>query len=190
MLIAALIVLNTMLGRRPGERTREIHVYTSLGLAPVHVAMLFLAEAAALGTLGGSSSATSLARALPQFSPTFQLMPGVDLNYSSLGRPSSTMGLVLSVVMAHSAMRGLLAMASRLAAPSLQRAWKLPAPRGDLLVVDLPFTVNEAAARGVCVFLEEYFTSITCKTGSGRFTSDNLQPFITPSTIGATPSAA
>ena len=51
MLIAAVIILNAMLGA-VAERTNEIHVYTSIGLAPVHVGMLFLAEAAALGTIG------------------------------------------------------------------------------------------------------------------------------------------
>ncbi|MBC7289481.1 MAG: ABC transporter permease, partial [Armatimonadetes bacterium] len=51
IIIAALIVLNTMLGA-VHERVREIHIYSSLGLAPVHISMLFLAEAAVFANLG------------------------------------------------------------------------------------------------------------------------------------------
>ncbi|MDP6380344.1 MAG: ABC transporter permease, partial [Phycisphaerae bacterium] len=51
MIIGALIILNTMLGS-VAERRREIHIYTSLGLAPLHVAALFIAEAAAFGIMG------------------------------------------------------------------------------------------------------------------------------------------
>ena len=49
--IAGLIVFNTMMGSI-AERTREIHVYTSLGLAPVHVGALFVAEAMTYGLIG------------------------------------------------------------------------------------------------------------------------------------------
>src|SRR6266700_7604696 len=43
ILIAALIVLNTMLNA-VFERQKEIHIFSSIGLAPNHVAMLFMAE--------------------------------------------------------------------------------------------------------------------------------------------------
>ena len=45
--IAGLIIFNTMMGSI-AERRREIHVYTSLGLAPLHVGRLFVAEALTL----------------------------------------------------------------------------------------------------------------------------------------------
>ena len=60
MLIAALIVLNTMLGA-VYERWREIGVYSSVGLAPMHIALLFVAEAACTPS-SGSPSATSWGR--------------------------------------------------------------------------------------------------------------------------------
>ncbi len=173
MLIAGVIVLNTMLGA-VAERTREIHVYTSVGLAPAHVGMLFLAEAAALGTLGvvfgyifGQGLATILSGT--------HLLPGVDLNYSSLSA-IVTMGAVLALVML-SALWPARA-ASRVAAPSLTREWRLPPAVGDILDVELPFTVNETAARGVCAFLAEYLATAS-QTGAGRFTADELRPFAT-----------
>src|SRR5213076_728247 len=49
--IAAMIIFNTMMGSI-AERRREIHVYTSLGLAPLHVGALFVAEAMTYGLIG------------------------------------------------------------------------------------------------------------------------------------------
>ena len=178
MLIAGVIILNTMLGA-VAERTREIHVYTSIGLAPSHVGMLFLAEAAALGTIGvvagyifGQGFATVLAWT--------HILPDVALNYSSISA-IVTMGMVLGVVML-SALWPARA-ASRVAAPSLQRDWKLPKPVGDLLAVDLPFTVNESAAKGVCAFIAEFLIS-TSQSGTGRFTADAVRAFYRQTTQG------
>ncbi len=169
--LAILIVLNTMLGA-VAERTREIHVYISLGLAPRHVGTLFLAEAAALGTIGvvfgyvfGQGLATLLSHT--------HLMAGVDLNFSSMSA-IYTMGLVLGIVMLSTLWPAWTAM--RVAAPSSQRDWKLPAAQGDLLQVDLPFTVNALASRGICAFLAEYFVSIS-QAGSGRFSAEAIEPF-------------
>jgi len=178
MVLAGIIVLNTMLGAVT-ERAREIHVYTSIGLAPAHVGMLFLAEAGALGTLGvvfgyiaGQGVATLLSHT--------HWMPGVDLNYSSLSA-ILTMGLVLGVVMASALWPA--RSASRIAAPSLSRSWLLPRPEGDLLSVDLPFTVNETAARGICAFLAEFLVS-AAQTGNARFTADQIEGFSQPTTYG------
>ena len=52
LLVAGLIIFNTMLNSI-AERKGEIHVYTSLGLAPFHVGAIFLAEAVTYGLLGG-----------------------------------------------------------------------------------------------------------------------------------------
>jgi hypothetical protein len=135
--------------------------------------MLFLAEAAALGTLGivfgyifGQGFATVLSHT--------HLMSGIDLNYSSYAA-ITTMGLVLALVML-SALWPARA-ASRVAAPSLQRDWKLPKPVGDILAVDLPFTVNESASKGVLAFVEEYLISAG-QTGADHFTADNIKPLL------------
>ena len=184
MIIAGVIVLNTMLGS-VSERTREIHVYTSVGLSPGHVGMLFLAEAGAIGTLGvvfGYIFGQGLATVLSWT----HWLPGVDLNYSSLSA-IVTMGIVLGIVML-SALWPAYA-ASRMAMPSLQREWKLPRPIGDTLAVDLPFTVNETAAQGVCAFVAEYLVG-TSLAGSGIFTADALSGSIHPTTQGAVRSIA
>ena len=51
LLIAGLIVFNTMLGA-VYERTQEIGTFNAVGLAPGHVSGLFMAEAVALGVIG------------------------------------------------------------------------------------------------------------------------------------------
>ena len=51
LLIASLIVLNTMMGA-VYERFREIAVYSSVGLAPIHISFLFIAESCVYGVLG------------------------------------------------------------------------------------------------------------------------------------------
>jgi hypothetical protein len=53
LLVAGLIIFNTMMGSI-AERKREIHVYTSLGLAPAHVGRCFVAEALTYGLIGAS----------------------------------------------------------------------------------------------------------------------------------------
>jgi hypothetical protein len=180
MLIAGVIILNTMLGA-VSERTREIHVYTSIGLAPSHVGMLFLAEAAALGTIGVVSGYI-FGQGLATILSYTHLLPGVDLNYSSLSA-IVTMGLVLTLVMLSALWPA--RSATRVAAPSLDRKWRLPKPIGDTLYVELPFTVNETAAKGVVAFIEDFLITTT-QTG-GRFTADHIQPFTAPSTYADLP---
>ncbi|HPO91480.1 MAG TPA: hypothetical protein PLJ44_10260, partial [Victivallales bacterium] len=51
ILIASLIIFNTILNS-VAERKGEIHIYTSIGLAPHHVGILFLAEALTYGMMG------------------------------------------------------------------------------------------------------------------------------------------
>jgi len=51
LIIAGLIIFNTMLSSI-AERKKEIYIYTSLGLAPLHVGFLFLAEALTYGLMG------------------------------------------------------------------------------------------------------------------------------------------
>ena len=51
MLIAALIVLNTMLGT-VYERLKDIGIYAAVGLAPSHIALLFIRRSLRLCGLG------------------------------------------------------------------------------------------------------------------------------------------
>ncbi len=169
LIMAALIILCTMLNS-VAERRGEIHVYTSLGLAPRHVGALFIAESATYGLLGsvfgyvaGQGLATLLSR--------FNLMGNVTLNYSGT-QVILTMGLVLAVTMLSGIIPAILA--GRIASPSHAASWSLPAPVAGAIRDILPFTTTPAAADGLVAFIHEYLEAH--KDGAiGHFTCDALE---------------
>jgi len=171
LIVAGLIILNTMLSSI-AERKREIYIYTSLGLAPLHVGFLFLAEAVTYGLMGsvmGYVVGQGVAKTLTEFG----LMGGVTLNYSGL-QAIITMLLVLGVVVASSLVPAFLA--GKLATPSNEMTWKVPRPDGDVIRDRLPFTATHRTAGGVLAFLYEYMDAH--REGSiGVFSADNLRTF-------------
>ncbi|MCZ6678170.1 MAG: LysM peptidoglycan-binding domain-containing protein [Candidatus Poribacteria bacterium] len=152
ILIASLIVLNTMLGA-VYERVREISIYSSVGLAPVHIAFLFLAEAcvyAVIGAVIGYLLGQIVATLLVQFG----WLSGLTLNYSSMSTVVAT--IIVMVVVVGSTMYPAVK-ASRMAVPDIERKWKLPEPEGDEWHFDLPFTVLAEESLGMNIFMRDYF---------------------------------
>ncbi|MCE5238206.1 M28 family peptidase [bacterium] len=154
ILIAAMICLNTMLGS-VYERVREIYIYSSLGLAPTHIAALFIAEAcvyAILGAVAGYLFGQVISKVLAETG----LLAGLNLNYSSLSAVGSTIIIMLTVLLSviYPARR-----ASEIASPGIERRWHLPEPKGDEIDMKLPFTVTGDQALGVNMFLNEYLAA-------------------------------
>ena len=174
MIIASLIIFNTMLNS-VAERKGEIHIYTSLGLAPKHVGVLFLAEAVTYGLMG-SICGYVLGQGLAKVLTHFNLMGGITLNYSG-SSVIMTMGVVLGVVVLSSIAPAV--MASRLATPSKDMKWRVPEPKDDVISDILPFTVSQVTAKGLNAFIHE-FMDIHRDGSSGNFTTDDLE--ILPST--------
>ncbi len=165
ILIAALIVLNTMLGA-VYERVREIGIYSSVGLAPVHIAFLFLAEAcvyaivgAVLGYLLGQATATVMVN--------FGWLAGLTLNYSSMSTVVATI-IVMIVVIGSTLYPAI--KASRMAVPDIERKWKLPEPEGDEWHFSLPFTVLSEESLGLNVFMRDYFDAHADESASDFYT--------------------
>ena len=154
ILVAALIVLNTMMGS-VYERFREIGIYSSVGLAPVHIAFLFIAEAcvyAVLGTVVGYLLGQGVAKLL-----LWQgLLQGLSVNYSALSTVISS-ALVMLVVLLSSLYPA--RQASLMAVPDVTRRWKLPDPDGNRWHFEFPFTVGGKDVFGLSVFLVDYFES-------------------------------
>jgi len=169
ILIAALIVLNTMMGS-VYERFREIGIYSSVGLAPVHIAFLFIAEScvyAVLGTVTGYLFGQAVAKLLVWGG----WLSGFTLNYSSLSAVSSSV-LVMAVVLlstVYPARR-----ASQMAVPDVTRKWRLPEPEGDEWRFDFPFTVGGRDVFGLCVFLIDYFDAYS-EVSIGIFYTDGAK---------------
>ncbi len=152
MLIAALIVLNTMMGA-VYERFREIGVYSSVGLAPLHIAFLFIAEACVYGVLGVTLGYV-IGQVLAKVLITLNLLAGVSLNYSSTAAIGSAV-LVMAVVLLSTVYPA--RTASRLAVPDVVRRWQLPEPEGDVWQFHFPFTVNRNAVESLCGYLHNFF---------------------------------
>ncbi|MFH1571304.1 MAG: hypothetical protein ABIL09_25165, partial [Gemmatimonadota bacterium] len=83
----------------------------------------------------------------------YGLFPGLTVNYSSLST-AATVAAVMAVVVASAAYPAHLA--ARVCVPGVERAWRLPRPRGDALDLPMPFSLGPAEARGLLAFLAEY----------------------------------
>ncbi|MBI4551663.1 MAG: M28 family peptidase, partial [Candidatus Latescibacteria bacterium] len=174
ILIAALIVMNTMLGS-VYERTREIGVFNSVGLAPGHVAALFLAEAcvyAVIGVVLGYLIGQSVSRLIIRF----DWLPGFELNVSSLAAVGAS-ALVMAVVILSTVYPARLA--SRIAVPAVEMGWRLPPTPGDRLVIPLPFTVTGSHAIGINAYLKE-FLDTHVEAAVGQFACDEVMLSSTP----------
>ena len=153
LLIAALIVLNTMLGA-VWERTREIGTFNAVGLAPAHVSGLFMAEAVALGVVGAVAGYL-LGQTAAQLLGHRGWLQGLELNYSSLAAVL-TLGSVVLLVAASALYPAHLA--GRICTPGIERRWSLPAGfSGDRLEAPLPFSLPRGEALGLAAFQAEFW---------------------------------
>ena len=169
ILIASLIVLNTMMGS-VYERFREIGVYSAVGLAPVHVAFLFIAEACVYAVLG-TVSGYLLGQAVAKLLLWQDWLSGVTLNYSAWSAVASS-ALVMAVVILSTLYPA--RQASLMAVPDVSRRWKIPEPDGDDWRFEFPFTVGGNDVFGLCVFLTDYFDSHSGEA-MGAFYTDGAQ---------------
>ena len=152
MLIAGLIVLNAMMGA-VYERFREIDIYSAVGLAPMHIALLFIAEACVYAVIGVTMGYL-LGQTLGKAIVTFDIAAGVNLNYSSYAAVVSA-AVVMAVVLASTVYPA--RVASRAAVPDLVRRWKPPRPTGDRWEFEFPFMVSSGEVVGISGFLANFF---------------------------------
>jgi hypothetical protein len=169
--VAALIVFSTMLGAVQ-ERTREIGVFSSVGLAPNHVAVLFLAEAtvyAVLGAVVGYLIGQAFSHLI--VAGTIPFLKGLNVNYSS-GSALWTLVIVVAVTLLSAAYPALLA--ARIARPSKLTGFDLPPLVGDQVRLPLPFSFNARDAEAVCAFLAEHFDA-HAEASAGEFSSGRIR---------------
>jgi len=169
ILIAALIVLNTMLGAIH-ERQSEIGIYSSVGLAPTHIAALFLAEAVVYATLGAVGGYL-IGQVTTKILFLKGWLTGVSLNYSSLSAVWSTLVVMATVLLStlYPAKK-----AAAMAVPDVTRRWVLPEPEGDEWRFDFPFTIAGTEALGMYVYLAKLFDSYG-EGSIGDFTAQDVE---------------
>jgi Peptidase family M28 len=154
ILIASLIVLNTML-QSVFERVKEISIFSSIGLAPSHIGMLFMAEAMVYAILG-SVSGYLLGQLTSKLLVWTGWLPDLYLNFSSVSAVMTTLVVVAVVLLStiYPARR-----ASEVATPAVDRSWRVPDPEGDHWTIPLPFAVTGEQASGMNSFLHEWFAA-------------------------------
>ncbi len=159
ILLGGLVIFGTMLGS-VADREKEIYTFSSLGLAPPHVASLFFAEAmvySVIGGLGGYLLAEASMKILGYLAEHAALRVP-EMNHSSTNA-IVTLLVVMGTVLVSAIYPAL--KASRSANPGILRAWRLPQPDGDCLDIAFPFTVSEYDITGVVSFLKEHFDNFT-----------------------------
>lgn len=167
--ISILIVLNTMIGS-VYERKPEIAVYTSVGLAPPHVAFLFIAEALAFAVIS-----VVVGYLLAQISSSFlagtALWAGMTANYSSTAGVAA-MILVIGVVLISALYPA--KVAANIAIPDVNKSWSMPKAEGDQLVVVLPFLIKLGEMASAGGFLHQYYMAHH-DVSHGAFCTDDMQ---------------
>ncbi len=168
MLICAMIVLNTMLGS-VYERQREISIFGSLGLAPLHIGSLFVAESAVFATIAVILGYV-LGQSISFLLANTALLAGFSLNYSSISAVISAAAVMALVLLStiYPARK-----ASQLSVPDVERIWKLPPPEGDDFHVHFPFTIGGEQAFGINMFLLEYFRDHANQSVGDFFAQDS-----------------
>lgn len=168
LLISALIILNTMVGA-VYERRREIAIFSALGLAPLHIGMLFLAESLVYATLGGMSGYL-----LGQGISKVILVSGIDLGFS-LNYSSTITVFVTAIVMGCVLLSTLYPayVAQKIAVPSEEKREGIQALTATSNWLELPFSFPLHIVPGVAMFLHDYFESHT-EGSVGKFTAKEV----------------
>ncbi|MEJ5299460.1 MAG: FtsX-like permease family protein [Thermodesulforhabdaceae bacterium] len=162
------ICFNTLIGHVQ-ERRREIAVYTSVGLAPRHVGMLFIVEALSLAVLS-SITGYIVAQLVAKYGRGLPLFADLSFNYSSLASIAS-IGLIFVAIFLASLYP--VRMATRMAMPDVEKSWTLPEPQGDVLSIDLPFLFPAKDQDGIIRFLGNFMEEHQ-EADAGVFMSDSV----------------
>jgi len=149
ILISAFIILNNMLGS-VYERKKEISIYASVGLSPLHIGAMFLAEALVYAIVGSTLGYTFSSIILK----TVPLLISISSNY---GGGFVVTAIMVTMLITISSVIYPMFLAAKLVTPSLERAWKPPTkPVLDDWTIPLPFLLEEGEVNGFISYLHEF----------------------------------
>ena len=168
ILIAAVFVLNTMVASVV-ERTKEISIFSSIGLAPNHIAMLFFAESLVYGVLG-SVAGYYVAQGTAKIIVATGWLPGLTLNFSSTSAVLSA-GIVMATVLLSTIYPA--RKAAQIAAPAMNEKVFETEPEGDEWRLPLPFSISAAEAAPLSAFLTTWLRAYEGYTIGDFVTADS-----------------
>ncbi|HUS57376.1 MAG TPA: FtsX-like permease family protein, partial [Planctomycetota bacterium] len=166
IVLAGLIIFNTMLGS-VYEREKEIWTYSSVGLSPVHISALFIAESCVYAVVG-CIAGYLLGQVVTYFAAGGG---GLMVNYSSMSAVFAVV-LVMAVTVGSSiypAMR-----AHKLATPDIARTWQVSEPKGDTWELNLPFIVMRDQSAAFNAYMKD-FLECHSEESVGRFFTRNVR---------------
>jgi len=160
VIIGGLTILMTLIGSVV-ERRREIAVYSTVGLSPMHVTGMFLAESltyAIMGSLFGYLAGLMGIRSLL----LFQLVPEeMTVNFSS-SFVMIAIGFSMLLVILSSLLPA--QKAGLMVTPSLKRKWEITTkPIGDDWIIPMPFVSTEEEVYGVLRYISELLDVYTSR---------------------------
>jgi len=136
VIISTLVIFSLMISSLE-ERRREIHVLSSVGLSPFHVAFLFMAESVVYSVVGGLLGYLA---SIPLVISCASLGLELQLNYASTAVVLSTAMIMIAIL---AVTLYPVYIASKLITPSYERKWRAPPPKGDKWEIQLPFTATQ-----------------------------------------------
>lgn len=150
--IVFLTILNLMFANVM-ERRRDILTFSSVGLSPLHVALLFFAESTVYAIIG-SLSGYLAAAAVVKISSLLGLA-ALSFNYASAW-VAMALSISIAITLISSAYPATIA--ARVVTPSLERRWAIKTrPIGDEWDIPLPFIAkSDEEAASTLIFLKEY----------------------------------
>jgi len=170
--VCCLVVTSTLVGAFY-ERMKEIGIYSSIGMNPRDVGMMFLAESVASGIIAGLLG--YLAGAIINYILfTLQkLPPELYVNASSFQTVLSMVSVIIvSVIVAIYPY----VLASRQVTPSLERVWKISTkPYGDDWLIPIPVELREKReVLAVLLYLREYLQALSVAERSSPLVASNF----------------
>ncbi|MEM1515625.1 MAG: M28 family peptidase [Candidatus Bathyarchaeia archaeon] len=154
------------------ERTKEIFIFSSLGISPMQIAGIFMTECFVTALIGAV-----LGYLLGVFNIYIGVMTGsvgqvIMPNYSSR---YVIIAVCIAVVSTLCVSAYPLYKVSKLVTPSLERKWKLTKPKDDVWEVPLPFLCkSREEALGTFEYLREYLSQFKSER-VGTFMVGDLQ---------------
>jgi len=164
-IIASLSLLTMMLGNIY-LRSSEIRIYSILGLNPLYISVIFLAESSLYAIIGGvlgyilGMLSNVVIQRLHLLPPEFTI--NASSSYVIFATGFGMLFVLLSTI--YPAYKS-----SKMVTPSFERKWKIPTkPRGNKWSIPLPITITKGEVNGALYYIKEHFENFSTER-SGKF---------------------